>query len=181
MTCQQGARTLSGMERTRWLSPPEERTWRAYRRMRARLDLQLTRDLANDAGLSEPDYDVLSGVSEAEGQRLRLKELADSMLWSQSRLSHHIARMEQRGLVVREDCASDRRGAVIALTSQGWQTIRAAAPAHVASVRRHLIDLLTPEEIETLGRIAEKVVAHLNEPDSSPDIAATSGRPAKQS
>ncbi|MDQ3618871.1 MAG: MarR family transcriptional regulator [Actinomycetota bacterium] len=162
------------MRRTRWLSPPEERTWRAYRRMRARLDLQLARDLANDAGLSEPDYDVLSGVSEAEGQRLRLKELADSMLWSQSRLSHHVARMEQRGVVLREECASDGRGAVVALTAQGWRTIQAAAPAHVESVRRHLIDLLTPEEIETLGRIAEKVVAHLNEPNSPSDRAETS-------
>ncbi len=157
---------LLSMEARRWLTPAEERAWRAYRRMRARLDLQLARDLATDTGLSEADYDVLSSVSEADGQRLRLKELADSMLWSQSRLSHHVARMQQRGLVVREECASDGRGAVVALTRTGWRTIRKAAPGHVESVRRHLIDLLSPEEVETLGRIAEKVVAHLKEPES---------------
>ena len=153
------------MRGTRWLSPTEETAWRAYRRMRARLDLQLARDLANESGLSEPDYDVLSTVSEAEGQHLRLKELANSMLWSQSRLSHHVARMEQRGLVVREECESDGRGAMIVLTPKGWRTIQEAAPGHVGSVRRHLIDLLTPKEMQTLGRIAEKVVAHLNDPE----------------
>lgn len=162
------------MARTRWLTPNEERTWRAYRRMRASLDLRLARDLFSDAGLSEADYDVLSGVSEAADQRLRLKELADSMLWSQSRLSHHVARMEQRGLVVREECESDGRGAVIALTSEGWRTIKEAAPGHVKSVRQHLIDLLTPEEIESLGRIAEKVIAHLSESDSPSELAAAS-------
>lgn len=174
MTCQVDSFRLSVVKGTRWLSRREEATWRAYRRMRARLDLQLARDLANDSGLSEPDYDVLSAVSEADGQRLRLKDLADSMLWSQSRLSHHVARMQQRGLVVREECATDGRGAVIALTPEGWRTIQEAAPGHVESVRRHLIDLLTAEEIETLGRIAEKVVAHLNEPESRSHVRETS-------
>ncbi|MDP9069285.1 MAG: MarR family transcriptional regulator [Actinomycetota bacterium] len=153
------------MAKPRWLTPAEERAWRAYRRMRARLDLQLARDLANDSGLSEADYDVLSTVSEAQGRRMRLKDLAASMLWSSSRLSHHVARMQERGLVVREECASDGRGAVVALTPEGWRTIRAAAPAHVESVRRHLIDLLSPQEIDTLGRIAERVVKHLSEVD----------------
>lgn len=170
--------TLWLVNRTRWLSRREQATWRAYRRMRARLDLQLARDLANDSGLSESDYDVLSAVSEADGQRLRLKELADSMLWSQSRLSHHIARMQQRGLVVREECASDGRAVVIALTPEGWRTIQQAAPGHVESVRRHLIDLLTPEEIETLGRIAEKVVTHLNDRDSRSRVDQTSAGPS---
>lgn len=151
------------MANPRWLTPAEDRAWRAYRRMRARLDLQLTRDLANDSGLSEADYDVLSTVSEAPRRRLRLKDLAASMLWSSSRLSHHVARMQERGLVVREECVSDGRGAVVALTPAGWRTIRAAAPAHVDSVRRHLIDLLTPQEIDALGRIGETVVDHLDE------------------
>lgn len=156
------------MGKTRWLDAAEDRAWRGYRRMRTRLDLQLARDLANDSGLSESDYDVLSGVSEAEGQRLRLKELADSMLWSQSRLSHHVARMQQRGLVVREEDPSDGRGAVVALTPDGWRAIQEAAPKHVESVRRHLIDLLSPKEIETLRRISEKVVEHLTAGDAAP-------------
>lgn len=156
------------MARTRWLTPKEERAWRAYRRMRARLDLQLARDLANDSALSESDYDVLSTVSESDRQRMRLKDLADSMLWSPSRLSHHVARMQQRGLVRREEYASDGRGAVVALTAEGRRTIEKAAPQHVGSVRRHLIDLLSPEEIKTLGEIAQKVVNHLSDLDSEP-------------
>ena len=94
----------------RWLDEREARAWRGYRRMRTLLDLELGRDLMRDSGLSEPDYDVLSNLSEAEGQRMRLSELAALMLWSKSRLSHHLTRMRQRGLVEREECPGDARG-----------------------------------------------------------------------
>lgn len=129
--------------------------------MRALLDLQISRDLASDSGLSDADYDVLSNVSEAEGHALRLGDLAAHMLWSKSRLSHHMARMEQRGLVTRRDCPSDGRGAVLTLTEAGWQAIRSAAPRHVESVRRHFIDQLSAEQIRVLGDVAETVVTHL--------------------
>src|SRR5579875_3949840 len=95
----------------RWLSAEEARAWLGYRRMRALLDLQVTRDLARDSGLSDADYDVLSNVSEADEHRLRLGDLAAHMLWSKSRLSHHLTRMEQRGLLARQDVPSDGRGA----------------------------------------------------------------------
>jgi DNA-binding MarR family transcriptional regulator len=131
--------------------------------MRALLDLQLGRDLASDSGFSEADYDVLSNVSEAQGQRLRLSELASLMFWSPSRLSHQVTRMEQRGLVARADDESDARGAFVVLTDAGWEAIKAAAPGHVESVRNHFIDLLTNEEIEVLGDISEKVVEHLRD------------------
>lgn len=156
-------RYASCMAEPRWLTPAEDRAWRAYRLMRARLDLQLTREFARDSGLSDADYDVLSNLSEAEEHRGRLRDLAAKMLWSPSRLSHHIARMEQRGLVAREECPHDGRGAVVVLTPQGWRVLKAAAPAHVDSVRRHLIDLLTPEQVEALAEIGETVVAHLND------------------
>src|SRR6266571_5038736 len=78
----------------RWLTDAEYRAWIGYRRMRTRLDLQLARDLASDAGLSEPDYDVLSTVSEAPGRRMRISELASAVLWSKSRASHQITRMQ---------------------------------------------------------------------------------------
>lgn len=149
------------MTEPRWLSPAQARAWRGYRRMRALLDLQLARDLARDSGLSEADYDVLSGVSEAAGHSLRLGDLAAHMLWSKSRLSHHVARMERRGLVARQDCPSDGRGAVLTLTEAGWQAIRDAAPGHVESVRRHFVDLLTSEQIQALAEISETVLAHL--------------------
>jgi DNA-binding MarR family transcriptional regulator len=145
----------------RWLDDGEFRAWIGYRRMRGLLDLRIGRDLVDDSGLSEPDYDVLSGLGDAEGHRCRLSELAARMLWSKSRLSHHIIRMQGRGLVVKEDCADDGRGAVVVLTDKGRRTLEEAAPAHVASVRRHFIDLLTGEEIATLGAITERVLAHL--------------------
>ena len=132
-----------------------------YRRMRALLDLQLARDLARDSGLSEADYDVLSTLSESERSTLRLSDLAAHMLWSKSRLSHHVTRMEQRGLVARQECPGDGRGALLTLTEAGWQAIRAAAPAHVASVREHFIDPLSAEQIRVLGDITEEVLARL--------------------
>lgn len=144
-----------------WLTPKQEGAWRAYRRMRTLLDLQIGRDLAEDAGFSEADYDVLSTLSEVETHRWRATELARRLLWSTSRLAHQVRRMEARGLVAREQAAEDARGAVIVLTAKGWRELRAAAPKHVASVRRNLIDLLSAKEIAALDDIARKVVDHL--------------------
>src|SRR5580658_4895278 len=98
---------VGGVGEPRWFSAEEGRAWLGYRRMRALLDLQISRDLARDSGLSDADYEVLSSVSESAQHQLRLGDLAARMLWSKSRLSHHVARMEQRGLVARQDCASD--------------------------------------------------------------------------
>jgi DNA-binding MarR family transcriptional regulator len=146
-----------------WLSPEEERAWRAYRRMRTLLDLQNARDLARDSHLSESDYDVLSTLSEKPGRSWRASELAARLLWSTSRLAHHAGRMERRGLIARGECAEDGRGATVTLTEAGWTALQAAAPAHVASVRRHFIDLLTPSEVQTLADVAGKVLAHFGE------------------
>jgi DNA-binding MarR family transcriptional regulator len=129
--------------------------------MRTLLDLQITRDLAR-AGLSDSDYDVLSTLSEAAGNRWRVNEFAARLLWSKSRLSHHLSRMEQRGLVRREDCASDGRGAFVVLTDEGTRALEAAAPEHVASVREHFIDLLTEEQIDTLISISQTVIDHFS-------------------
>lgn len=153
------------MTAPRWLSPPEERAWRAYRRLQTVLPPELARDLVRDSGLSDPDYDVLSTLSEQPGQRWQLRDLAARMLWSRSRLSHHIARMEQRGLVVREGDPQDRRGCMIALTPQGLRTLQKAAPHHVASVRKHFLDLLSEDELASLTRIAERVVDQLSNTD----------------
>ncbi|MEV4996531.1 MarR family winged helix-turn-helix transcriptional regulator [Streptomyces niveus] len=149
----------------RWLTEAEQRAWQAYRRMFLLLNAQLARDLAQDSGLSDADYDVLSALGASPDRRRRVSELADRMLWSRSRLSHHLARMQQRGLVVREECATDGRGAVVVLTDEGTRTIEQAAPPHVESVRRHFIDLLSPEQIEAFATIGETVVGRLTEGD----------------
>jgi DNA-binding MarR family transcriptional regulator len=163
------------MARTRWLEPAQQRAWRGYRRMRTLLDLQLARDLARDSGLSEPDYDVLSTLTEKPEPRWRASELAAQLLWSTSRTAHHVGRMERRGLVAREPCDDDGRGAVITLTDAGWAVLRDAAPDHVASVRRHFIDLLTEQEIEVLAGISAKVIDHLAGPGRAAPPATDRG------
>lgn len=145
-----------------WLTAEQERAWRNYRRMRVLLDLAISRDLRLDSGLSEADYDVLSTLSEAGDGRWRARDLAARLLWSTSRLAHHVGRMEARGLVRRDGVSDDARGATVILTPAGRRTLGAAAPPHVASVRRNLIDLLTPSEIRVLDRIATRVVAELD-------------------
>jgi DNA-binding MarR family transcriptional regulator len=143
------------------LDEAEDQAWRGFRRMVGLLDLQIYRDLAEDSGLSEPDYDVLSTLSETPGQIYRVNRLADRLLWSRSRLSHHLTRMEQRGLVQRSTSASDGRGSTVTLTRAGKRALEAAAPGHVESVRANLIDLLTRQELATLERISRKVVDRL--------------------
>jgi DNA-binding MarR family transcriptional regulator len=149
------------MTAPRWLNELEFRAWIGYRRMRLLLDAEVARDLMRSSGLSAPDYDVLSALSDAEGYRQRLTALAARMLWSKSRLSRHISRMELRGLVVRAEDASDGRRADVVLSDKGKQAITEAALAHVDSVRRHLIDLLSEEQLRTLGDVAETVLTHL--------------------
>lgn len=149
------------MAPTRWLSPEQEQAWRHYRRMRTLLDLQTARDLKRDSDLSEPDYDILSTLAESPDDSWRARDLAARLLWSSSRLAHQVGRMEQRGLVARRCIDEDGRGAVVELTEHGRAVLRAAAPDHVESVRRNLIDLLSPTEVKTLDRIARKVIDHL--------------------
>ena len=129
--------------------------------MSALLDLQIARDLARDSDLSESDYDVLSTLT--EGPSWRATALADRLLWSTSRLAHHVGRMERRGLVAKGTCGDDGRGATVSLTPAGRQVLEDAAPLHVTSVRRHFIDLLTPEEIDQLAAITAKVLDHLTD------------------
>lgn len=150
------------MAEAKWLDEAEQHAWRSYRRMRALLDLRVSRDLARDSGLSDADYDVLSTLSEAPDGRLRLKDLADHVLWTASRVSHQLTRMQGRGLVAREQDGSDGRGAVVVLTAAGRALIERAAPDHVASVRRHFVDLLSRSQIEALGDIADRVVGRLD-------------------
>ncbi|GAA1368509.1 MarR family winged helix-turn-helix transcriptional regulator [Streptomyces beijiangensis] len=142
---------------TRWLGPEEERIWRAYRRMVTAVQARTAQDLA-ELGLSEPDYEVLSTLSERTGNTSTLHEQATKMQWSRSRLSRHATRMEARGLISRAPDPADGRGCFLVLTAKGLDTLRQAAPAHVDSVRRHFVDRLDPVDLAALGRIADKVV-----------------------
>ncbi|MFI1647995.1 MarR family winged helix-turn-helix transcriptional regulator [Streptomyces avidinii] len=139
----------------RWLTESEQDAWYAWRRMFPLVNAEIARDLNQDSGLSEADYDVLSVLGSTDGHRMRISALAELMRWSRSRLSHQLTRMEQRGVVRREEVASDGRGAEVVLTESGVTMITEAAPLHVESVRRHLLDVLTPDQLRTLAEVGE--------------------------
>jgi len=151
------------MSRSRWLTSREQRTWRAFLTVERRLLGRVARELQRETGLSGPDYEVLVNLSEAPDHRMRAFELGRATGWEKSRLSHHITRMENRELVLRESCATDNRGAVVALTAEGRRAIKAAAPRHVEHVRRWFVDALTLEQLDALADISDAILAKLDD------------------
>ncbi|GGZ31935.1 transcriptional regulator [Streptomyces inusitatus] len=145
---------------TRWLSDDEQCTWRTHLDVSRLLMHQLEKDL-QPFGLTNNDYEILVNLSESEDQRMRMSDLAAATLQSKSRLSHQITRMENTGLVRRENCESDRRGLYAVLTDEGMATMRKVAPHHVGSVRKHFIDLMTPEALADLRASLAPVADHL--------------------
>jgi DNA-binding MarR family transcriptional regulator len=140
----------------RWLNPDEERAWRAFLRVMVAVQAGTARDLVA-VGLSEPDYEVLSTLSERPGHTSTLHAQADKMGWSRSRLSRHATRMEARGLLRRTPDPADGRGCFLVLTEQGLDALTTAAPAHVESVRRNFIDRLTPDDLAAIEQIARRL------------------------
>ena len=151
------------MHEAPWLDEREERAWRSLQFMQMRLEGELARQLAADSGLSYPDYVVLVALTDRPDGRMRLFELADVLGWEKSRLSHHVGRMANRGLVTKEKCGADRRGAYVVVTTRGRREIAAAAPGHVGAVRRLFLDRLTPAQLDAIGDAAETVLATLDE------------------
>ena len=145
-----------------WLTDDEQRAWRSLLQMTSRLDARLNRELQQSSGLSLADYDVLVLLTEAPDGRLRMFELVDNLQWEQSRLSHHVARMQRRGLVAREECTSDKRGAFVVLTDAGRDAIEKAAPGHVDTVRRLVFDGLSGEQVTTLESFVSRVLSRLD-------------------
>ncbi len=129
--------------------------------MNAQLSAHLHRQLQADSGLSLADFDVLVQLTDRTEPRMRVGELADALQWEKSRLSHHLARMNKRGLIAREDCPDDARGAFIVLTEKGRQAIEQAAPAHVDTVRDLVFDHLSAEEVAALAAISARVLGRL--------------------
>lgn len=145
--------------KVQWLDDRQQRAWRGLITMQSELDAHLRRSLARHSGLSDADYSVLVNLSEAPEDKLRVFELVRALQWEKSRLSHQLRRMEQRGLVERTGCETDGRGAFVSLSPRGREAITAAAPMHVAEVRRHFVDVLTDEQLDTLTEITNAVVA----------------------
>ncbi len=149
------------MSETHWLNDDEAKAWRGLQFMQMRLESELSRQLAADSSLSLQDYAVLVALTDRDDERLRPYELADTIGWDKTRLSHHLKRMIDRGLVKKESCPSDRRGLFIAVTDQGRQEIEGAAPGHVDCVRRLFIDLVSTEELAVIAQVSNRVLAHL--------------------
>ena len=145
------------MAETRWLSEDEQCTWRAFLSAMRLLTDQLDRELQHDANIPHTYYEILVALSEAPGRRLRMNQLAVVCQSSRSRLSHAVNRLEEAGWVRREACPTDKRGALAVMTDGGFAAIEAAAPRHVEGVRRHVFDVLTPEQIRQLGEISAAI------------------------
>ena len=140
-----------------WLTDDEQRVWRDYLTMTARLQVAMSRQLQRDCGLSLADYDVLVAMDEQPG--CRITDLGDRLGWEQSRLSHQLTRMRSRGLVVRAADTGDRRAATIDLTEEGRAALRDAAPGHAALVRAVVFDGVRPSDLAAVRRWTTGVLA----------------------
>jgi len=138
-----------------WLDHQQQRSWRAYLVGTTLLMDRLDRELRERHRISLPEYEILVRLSEAERNRMRMAELADSVSHSRSRVTHTVSRMEAAGLVARDACLSDGRGVEAVLTDEGRATLEAAAPVHVAGVRTHFVDHLTRSQLRQLGAAFE--------------------------
>ena len=139
--------------------------WRDFIETTSRLQTRLTARLQTDAALSPGDYAVLLSLSEADGRRQRPSDLAATISWERSRLSHHLARMERRGLIRREDCATDTRGAEVSMTEEGAQAFRRATLPHLRAIHELFVDALTPQQFAAVAEITESLRDRLTETD----------------
>jgi DNA-binding MarR family transcriptional regulator len=146
------------------LSERQAAAWASYQRMRVRLAERLNRELAHTTGLSEADFEILSALTKTPEESVRALALRCGLEWEKSRLSHQLRRMEARGLITREECTEDNRGAVIRVTDTGRKLVAEARIHYEQSVRRYVTDVLSAEQMEALGTIAELVLKHLEEP-----------------
>jgi DNA-binding MarR family transcriptional regulator len=135
--------------------------WREYVEVAEEMNRAVSAAMQQRSGISSGDYSVLLALSEAGDHRLRSSALADAMGWERSRLSHHLGRMEKRGLVRRERCGSDSRGAEVVITADGASVFRTASAAHFRVIRRFFVDGLSEGEVEGIRTASASLRAHL--------------------
>ena len=146
---------------TRWLTPEQEAAWRALAAVTVHLPWALECQLQRDAGLSFIEYHVLAMLSERPDHTLRMSELAAATNASLSRLSHLVKRLEARDFVRREPDPADGRYTLAILTESGHRHLAASAPAHVAAVRRLVIDALSPDQLHGLHEAAQRILERI--------------------
>jgi DNA-binding MarR family transcriptional regulator len=136
--------------------------WREFIETVEALRAEVASRLQTQTSLSVGDYRVLLGLSEAPGQRMRSSDLATAVAWERSRLSHHLGRMERRGLICREECTADSRGAVVVLTDGGAAAFHGATVPHLRAVRELFVDAFSPDQLDIIASVAEVLRAHLH-------------------
>lgn len=146
-----------------WLTQAQQQTWRTYLAMNAALNARIERDLQQVAGMPHAYYLILAMLSEAPGRSMRMNQLAEIVLASQSRLSHAVARLEDQGWVRREQASGDRRGQVAILTDAGYQRLVEVAPSHAETVRGTMFDALTEEQLVAFRTICETVLHEMKD------------------
>lgn len=147
---------------TDWLHPEERAAWLRLIAVVELLPRVLDAQLRRDAGMSHFDYFVLAMLSEAPDRTLRMTALAQRTSATLPRLSHVVQKLEDRGLVERVSCPEDGRATNARLTTAGWDSVVAAAPGHVETVRHHVIDPLTPAQVRQLERISGAMLGRLD-------------------
>src|ERR1700721_4599759 len=159
---------MACMGEPRWLDEREQRAWRSFVTMHEGLSEDVERQLHAHSGMSSADYEVLAHLTEASEGRMRSNALGRLLRWEKGRLSQHLTRMQNRGLIRREPCPTDRRGAVVVISERGRALIEQAAPLHVADIRNALIDHVTPAQLDVLTAQALQVSARLPAPPLRP-------------
>ncbi len=150
------------------LSSTETAAWYAYMKVHLRLEYELNRQLRADSGISLADYHVLVALTSEPGGRMRVTDLAVRIGWERSRLSHHLKRMRDRGLVATGTAAEDRRATEVMLSEAGWESLRRAAPDHVEFVRKAFLDALQPGELTQLTTLLDRIYDTLVEHGTLP-------------
>jgi len=145
-----------------WLSERQQAVWRSWLSLNAQLSAVLHRQLAEESGLALSDFEVLVQLTDSAEGKVRVADLSRALNWDRSRVSHLVTRMQGRGLVEREECVDDRRGAFVAVTSKGRDALRFAAPAHARTVKDLVFADLTEAELEVVGSFVENVLSQLS-------------------
>ncbi|MFE9453136.1 MarR family winged helix-turn-helix transcriptional regulator [Streptomyces sp. NPDC006739] len=153
---------------TRWLTPDEQRAWRAYVAATHLLEDAIDRQLQQDAGMPHLYYSILANLSEQPEHRLRMTDLAERTKITRSRLTYAVTRLEKDGLVRREDCRWDKRSSIAALTEEGMAVLERTAPGHVETVRASLFDHLSEEQVGQLEEICTGIARALQEDGERP-------------
>jgi len=153
------------MAEPKWLDARELEAWQGWLEVSTMLNRRVEQQLKDEAGLSHPQFEVLTRLSAAPGGELRMTELAGAALTSKSGLTYQVAQLEKTGLVRRRTCESDERGIIACLTEEGWRKLRESAPGHAALVRDLFLDGLTSKQFTAFAEGIEAVRARLRCPE----------------